>query len=91
MKDKKIMVSLPQKPWYGDKWCEIGFPSIWDVNVCAMPGQDKPNISREEIKNAFDNPIDTHRISDFARGKNEVAIIFDDLSRTTRSRGALLR
>jgi len=64
---------------------EIAFPDTWDVTVCAMPGQDRPKASKKEIEAAFANPIGTPTIASLARGRREVAIIFDDLSRPTRA------
>jgi nickel-dependent lactate racemase len=49
-----------------------------------MLGHDAKGVTKKEIQAAFDNPIGTTRISELARGKNEVAILFDDLSRPTK-------
>jgi nickel-dependent lactate racemase len=84
MDKQPIRISLPQRPWYGDTYCEIGFPGDWNVTVCAMPGQDRIRLTGEGIQAAFDRPIGTPRISELAKGRREAAIIFDDLSRPTR-------
>ena len=85
MKEELIKISLPQRPWYGDTRCEIGLPERWNTTICAMPGQDRPKMTKEEIRAAFDHPIGTPRIAELARGKHQVAIVFDDLSRPTRT------
>ena len=85
MNQEPIRVSLPQKPWYGDTNLEIDFPPTWNVTVCTMPGQERARVTKEAFKHAFDHPIGTPLISELARGKRDVAIIFDDLSRPTRT------
>ena len=85
MAEDLIKVPLFQRPWYGDTKIEIGFPKTWDLTVCTMPGQDKAKITKEGVQAAFANPIGTPRLSELARGRREVAIVFDDLSRPTRT------
>ena len=62
MKTKEFTLSLPQKPWYGDTYSNISLPLGWDVTVCTMPGQDRPKLTKEEIKAAFEHPIGTQRM-----------------------------
>ena len=76
-------VRLPQMAWYGDTELEIDFPESWDVTVCTMNGQDAPALSEGGIRKAFRNPIGTKTIRELAKGKREVAILFDDMSRAT--------
>ena len=78
---KKVIV--PVLAWYGDKSLELGFPESWDVTVCNMKGAGTPPLSDSEIREAFANPIGTKTIRELARGKKEVAILFDDLTRPT--------
>jgi len=76
-------VEVPQKAWYGDSTLELTFPESWIMTVHRMKGHGKPALSDEEIRNAFLNPIGTPRISELAKGKKEVVILFDDLTRPT--------
>jgi len=76
-------VRVPILPWYGDEELELEFPESWEVTVCRMKGHNAPPLSDREIRKAFTNPIGTKRIRELARGKKEVAIIFDDLTRGT--------
>lgn len=85
MKKRPIKIDLPQFPWYGDSKFEIDFPSNWDVTICKMLGHEAPKLTKKEIRTAFANPIGTPRISQLARGKKEVVILFDDLSRPTKA------
>src|SRR4030042_5076624 len=82
MKDK--VVRVPQLAWFENNELELSFPSAWEVNVCYMKGHHSPHISEKAIREAFANPIGTKRIREAARGKEEVAILFDDMTRPTR-------
>ena len=77
--------SLLQRPWYGDTALQIELPAAWDAALLPMPGHARPKAAREDVEAAFANPIGTPRISDLAKDRREVAILFDDLSRPTRS------
>ena len=78
-------VRLPQLAWYGDTEIKIDFPSSWDVTVCRMHGHDTPPLNEDNIRKAFHNPIGSKPIKELAKGKNEVVILFDDMSRATPS------
>jgi len=77
--------TLPVLAWYGDEELEIDFPETWDVTVCRMKGDDAPPLSDTQIRKAFASPVGTKTIKELAKGKKEVAILFDDLSRPTPS------
>jgi len=79
-----IHVNLPHMAWYGDSDIALLFPSDWDVRVCHMEGKDAPPLTHKGFQAAFDRPIGSSRLRDLARGKQEVVIAFDDLSRPTR-------
>jgi len=49
-----------------------------------MAGHDAPPITPEQIKAVLNRPVGSPAIRELARGKSEVAIIFDDISRPTR-------
>ena len=76
-------VTLREMVWYGDTEFDIHFPESWDVQVCPMKGQDARKLGDADIRKAFANPIGTKSIMEMARGKKEVVIIFDDMSRPT--------
>jgi hypothetical protein len=75
--------AVPILAWYGDEELELEFPSSWQVTVCRMKGHDAPPLDGAGISKAFASPIGTRTIKELARGKKEVAILFDDLSRAT--------
>lgn len=76
---------VPILAWYGDTNLELGFPESWDVTVCQMKGHDAPHLSDGEIREAFANPIGIKTIKELAKGKREVVILFDDMTRPTPS------
>jgi nickel-dependent lactate racemase len=82
MNDKKVR--LPQLAWYGNTELEIDFPPSWDVSVCYMKGHRRRELGEKGYREAFAKPVGTKPIRELARGKKEVAILFDDMSRPTR-------
>ena len=78
-----MIVKVPQLPWYGDTELELVFPDSWEVVTCKMAGQDVPKLNEDRMRAAFLDPIGTPRISELAKNKTEVVILFDDMSRPT--------
>jgi nickel-dependent lactate racemase len=69
--------------WYGDTEVEIDLPEAWDVTVCKHRGDKDPSLDEAGFRRAFEAPIGTPRIREGAKGKKEICILFDDLSRAT--------
>jgi len=82
-KGEKI-VKVPQLAWWGDIEAELVFPRNWQVTPCYMAGHSAPKLSEEGFRKAFRNPIGTRPIRELARGKKNVVILFDDMSRPTK-------
>ncbi len=78
-------IKVPQLAWSGVKEGEFSVPDRWQVEYCNMAGYDRPALKPGEIRAALARPIGTKPISELARGKKEVVIIFDDMSRVTRT------
>jgi len=79
-----VKIRLPQLAWYDNNELEIEFPPSWEVAVCYMKGHQRRALGERGFREAFAKPIGTKRIRELARGKKEVAILFDDMSRPTR-------
>lgn len=77
-------ITLPHMAWYGDTEMEVMFPDSWEVQVLDMNGKDRIPLTRETLEAAFETPIGTPRIRELAKGKNEVVIAFDDITRPTK-------
>jgi nickel-dependent lactate racemase len=77
-------IILPQLAWHGVKKLKINFPGSWRVDVCNFVGHDRPKLKPAEIKRAIASPIGMAPLREYARGKKEVVILFDDMTRVTR-------
>ncbi len=83
----KIMngVMVPQLAWWGDIEADLRFPENWEVTVHHMHGHKAQKLGPQGFRRAFDNPIGCKPIRELARGKENVVILFDDMSRPTRA------
>jgi len=77
-------IKLPQLAWYGPRELELPLPDSWQVEICNMAGYNRLAMTDEQIRSFITNPIGTGPIRELAKGKNEVVIIFDDITRVTR-------
>ena len=77
-------ISLPQLAWHGVKELKIALPDSWQVEVCNMAGYNRPPLNPAAIKKAVGSPIGMAPLREYARGKKEVVILFDDMTRVTR-------
>ncbi len=80
-----MIVKVPQFPWYGDTELELEFPDSWEVIVPRMPGEKAPKLTDRQIRDALRKPIGTPCLAEMAKGKKDVCIIFDDLTRPTKA------
>ena len=76
---------LPHNPWHGFKWPNIETPDHWEVEYCPMQGGKTPALSLEEISQSLANPIGTGGLREKARNKQRAVIVFDDMTRPTRT------
>ncbi len=82
MNTKTVVVQ--RHMWFDEKELRLTFPESWEVVTCLMKGHKAPRITTNQISAAFENPVGSPRLGELARGKNKVAVIFDDISRPTR-------
>jgi nickel-dependent lactate racemase len=78
-------VLVPQLAWWGDIEAELTFPADWRVTVCNMHGWNAPALDDAGYRKAFANPVGSPTIRELARGKQNVVILFDDMSRPTKA------
>ncbi len=78
------IVKLPQYLWYESKEVEFPLPDSWQVTVHNIAGYNRPAIKASEIRAAISSPTGMPPLREMAKDKNEVVIIFDDLTRSTR-------
>jgi len=77
-------IKLSQPAWYDPKEFVLSLPDGWQIEVCNMAGYNRSALTPDEIKAAISKPIGIPPIRELAKGKKEVVIIFDDMTRVTR-------
>jgi len=78
--------SLPQHAWYDPKEVPFSLPGSWNVRIYNIAGYDRLPLRQEEIRAAVvTSPVGMPPIRETARGKKEVVIIFDDMTRCTQA------
>ncbi len=78
-------ITLPQLAWHGTKELKLPLPNGWQVELYNMAGYNRPAMKPDEIKASITNLIGSTPIRELAKGKKEVVIIFDDMTRVTRA------
>lgn len=76
-------ILLPNQLWYDNQPREIQFPDRWKIDLLEPSGFKKAPISDEAIGAAFAAPIGSPRLEELAREAEQVAIVFDDITRPT--------
>jgi nickel-dependent lactate racemase len=77
--------NIPWAAWREPKYLELKFPDKWEVSLLRMDGADAPEIDVEEMRSAISHPIDTPKLSEICKGKENAVIVVDDMTRTTQS------
>ena len=80
-----MKIGLPQLLWYGNTTLEIEMPDNWEVEVCPMRGAQRAPLTPEQMEAALLKPIGSPTIRELARGKKSAVILFDDMTRPTRT------
>jgi lactate racemase len=79
------VIKLPQLAWHGRSEAQYRLSDNWQVGICHMTGYSLPGMTPFAIRHALDNPIGAKPLKELAKGKQQVVILFDDLSRITRT------
>jgi len=78
-----MKIKVPQLLWYGNTEMELRFPPSWSIFFRPMKGGERKRLTAKKIEEAFRHPIGSSPIQELAKGKKEVAILFDDMARPT--------
>jgi len=81
----ETVIKLPQYLWFSPRDIEYRLPENWQVTVHNIAGYNRPTIEPGDIKKAIMNPMGMPPLREYARGKAEVAILFDDMTRSTKA------
>ena len=84
-KDGQKSIILPQYFWYSREPATLPIPEAWEIHFCDMKGEDAPVLSTEQLRHKIVDPLGTLSLGELAKGKQEVAIVVDDLSRPTEA------
>lgn len=75
--------TLQQNMWQGFEPVKIELPDDWDVEYHGILADEMPELTREQIREKINHPYGLKPLSELAKGKQRVAIVFDDISRAT--------
>ena len=78
-------VILPQYFWFGREPLELRFPKDWTIDILEMEGDRLPILDADNLSSKIFDPLGTAPLSELAKGKQEVAIVVDDMSRPTEA------
>lgn len=78
-----MQLSLPQNSFQGNQPVKITLPDDWKVEYHPMPGDSMTPLTMEQIRQRIENPIGSPPLSELAKGKETVCIVFDDITRGT--------
>ncbi len=76
-------VRVPGFAWYGDGERTLSFPRGWDVQCSLMAGHEQAAMGDDEIRRCLSKPLGCPPLRELAKGKKDVVILFDDLTRPT--------
>jgi nickel-dependent lactate racemase len=76
---------VPANEFYGDEPAVLDFPDGWTVLEQRMAGHGVRALSGSEISERLGSPIGTPTLSELAQGKSRCVIIFDDMTRPTKT------
>jgi nickel-dependent lactate racemase len=79
------IIRVPELAWFGVKNLELCLPPDWNIEVNQMAGCNRKALTPAEIREAVRNPMGCQPIRELARTRNQVVIIVDDMTRTTRA------
>ena len=80
-----MKLHVPANEWYGWEDEELEFPESWDVQERRMAGHDAKALNGGEIAERLARPVGTASLHELARGRKRCAIIFDDMTRPTKT------
>ncbi|MDR1179298.1 MAG: lactate racemase domain-containing protein [Spirochaetales bacterium] len=74
---------LQQNSWAGFEPVKISLPGDWAVEYHGIEADQWPVLNREEIRDRINSPYGSETLGKMARGKKQVVIVFDDITRGT--------
>jgi nickel-dependent lactate racemase len=84
-RENAMNVTLPQLPWHGPADRDFYLPDDWEVTSYPMAGHDRPRLTEDALRRAVAEPLGMPPLREYARGRKQVVILFDDMARVTRT------
>ncbi len=79
-------VDIPHHSWYEDEPLTLTFPDEWNVRRCGVEAENGTAMTPDEIEAAIRSPLGQKPLARLAEGAEEAVIIFDDMTRPTKTR-----
>lgn len=76
-------LTLPHNAYQGDAPVTLTLPEDWQVSYHPMPGDSMPQLTMAQIRQRLETPVGAPPLSELAKGKQRVCIVFDDITRGT--------
>ena len=83
LEDMMEKISIPSRLWYENKEWELTLPDHWQVDNLNPPGFEKAGLTSGQIREKIHHPLSGPTLEEMARGKKQVVIVFDDMTRPT--------
>lgn len=81
--NKKIR--LPHYAWFKPREVEYSLPGDWEINEHNIAGYDKKPLNKADIERGIRSPLGMLPLREYAKGRKEVVILFDDMTRCTQT------
>ena len=78
-------ITVPQLVWHNPKELKLQLPSTWQIEISNFAGYRSPALTETQIESSITNLIESPPIRELAKRKKEVVIIFDDMTRCTKT------
>jgi len=78
-------LKVPAWEWYGWRPEMLTFPDSWEVHEQRMKGHNARALGPKEIMEKLQHPIGTPTLGELAKGKRKCVVIFDDMTRPTKT------
>ena len=78
-------VRVPNLQWYGDEPLTLNFPDKWTVRRCRIHGEGQEALDEVGVARALHSPLGVKPLKNLAEKAEEAVIIFDDMTRPTKT------
>jgi nickel-dependent lactate racemase len=75
-------VQIPWGAWYNETLLNLTFPAAWEVDLCDIA--DSERLPDAEIDAVFTEPHSSAPLRELARGKQNVVVAVEDITRPAR-------